>query len=88
MLLSATHEPPKAGASVDVFYAPGDARPDSPVLEGGRRWDTSVLACEVTCEVRRFTPSGHFPALGILLLPTALGWNAAGLAARPPSCPA
>ncbi|MEV6203269.1 hypothetical protein AB0M64_25345 [Streptomyces sp. NPDC051771] len=87
------HEPPKAGASVDVSYASGDARPDPPVLEGGRRWGASALTCEVTCEVRRFTPSAHPPALGVLLRPlllppTAPGWKAAGPAARPPSRPA
>ncbi|MEU9852237.1 hypothetical protein [Streptomyces sp. NPDC047974] len=103
------HDPPKAGASIDVFYAPGDARPDSPVLEDGRRWGTGVLGTrlllftlfpvvfagailtgvlkhEMTGGVRRFTPSAHLPALGILLLglllllPTALGLDPAGLA--------
>ncbi|MFB7105561.1 hypothetical protein [Streptomyces hydrogenans] len=36
-------EPPKAGERIDVSYAPGDPRPDSPVLEDGRRWGTGVI---------------------------------------------
>lgn len=103
------YDPPKAGMSIDVYYAPGDRRPDSPVLEDGRRWDTGVigtrlliftlfpvlaaggiltgmLSYEMPREARRFTPSVHLPALGILflglllLLPTALGWEAGGVA--------
>jgi hypothetical protein len=103
------YDPPKAGMRIDVSYAPGDARPDSPVLEDGRRWGTGVigsrmflitafpvlfagivltgaLSYEMPGRVRRFTPSVHLPALGILLLglllllPTALGWEAGGLA--------
>ncbi|MFF8601360.1 hypothetical protein ACF065_22960 [Streptomyces sp. NPDC015232] len=103
------YEPPKAGMSVDVYYAPGDPRPDSPVLEDGRRWGTGVIGTRLILltflpvvfagalltgllrhdmprGMRRFTPPVHLPALGIgllgllLLLPTALGWNAGGLA--------
>ncbi|MGW9452958.1 hypothetical protein [Streptomyces sp. NPDC055632] len=103
------HQPPEAGMRIDVYYAPGDPRPDSSVLEDGRRWGTGVigsrmllitlfpvifagaflagtLSYEMPCEARRFTPSVHLPALGILLLglllllPTALGWEAGGLA--------
>ncbi|MFD6247936.1 hypothetical protein [Streptomyces roseolus] len=103
------HDPPKAGGRIDVHFAPGDARPDSPVLEDGRRWGTGVLGTrlllltlfpvvfagsiltgvlsyELSPAVRRFAPPVHLPALGVLLLglllllPTALGWNPAGLA--------
>ncbi|MGW4163325.1 hypothetical protein [Streptomyces sp. NPDC004788] len=102
------YEPPKAGMSIDVYYAPGDPRPDSPVLEDGRRRDTGLLGTrlllavalvipagailtgtlryELPHTVRRFAPAVHLPALGILLggllllLPTALGWEANGLA--------
>ncbi|MER8039243.1 hypothetical protein [Streptomyces hydrogenans] len=103
------HEPPKAGGRIDVHYAPGDPRPDSPVLEDGRRWGTGVIGSrlllvtllpvlmagslltgllryEMPGDFRRFAPSVHLPALGIallglcLLLPTALGWQAGGLA--------
>ncbi|MFE5732440.1 hypothetical protein ACFQ7A_16230 [Streptomyces sp. NPDC056528] len=37
------HQPPRAGMRIDVSYAPGDPRPDSPVLEDGRRWGTGVI---------------------------------------------
>ncbi|MFI7005375.1 hypothetical protein [Streptomyces sp. NPDC050145] len=37
------YHPPKAGMTIDVYYAPGDPRPDSPVLEDGRRWGTGVI---------------------------------------------
>ncbi|MFE5795464.1 hypothetical protein ACFQ8C_23210 [Streptomyces sp. NPDC056503] len=103
------HDPPKAGMRIDVSYAPGDPRPDSPVLEDGRRWGTGVIGSrmllitlfpvvfagsiltgtlghEMRGAVRRFTPSVHLPALGVLLLglllllPTALGWGAGGWA--------
>ncbi|WP_143060194.1 hypothetical protein [Streptomyces sp. TLI_105] len=103
------YEPPKAGTRIDVYCAPGDPRPDSPVLEDGRRWGTGVigsrmliitlfpvifagailtgtLSYEMPRGARRFTPPVHLPALGILLLglllllPTALGWEAGGLA--------
>lgn len=98
------YHPPKAGASIDVYYAPGDPRPDSPVLEDGRRWGTGVigtrlliltifpvlfagslltgvLSHELPGAARRYRPSVHLPAFGILvlglllLLPTALGWG-------------
>ncbi|MEU6882163.1 hypothetical protein [Streptomyces sp. NPDC046712] len=103
------YDPPKAGMTINVYYAPGDPRPDSPVLEDGRRWGTGAIGTrmliitlfpvifagailtgalkyEMPRDVRRFTPSVHLPALGILLLglllllPTALGWEAGGLA--------
>ncbi|MEU8621489.1 hypothetical protein [Streptomyces sp. NPDC048623] len=102
------YDPPKPGMSIAVYYAPGDPRPDSPVLEYGSRRGagllgtrtllavilvipagallTGLLTYEMPREVRRFTPPVHLPALGILLLglllllPTALGWEAAGLA--------
>ncbi|MFB7937209.1 hypothetical protein [Streptomyces sp. NPDC056049] len=37
------YEPPKAGTRIDIYYAPGDPRPDSPVVQDGRRRDTGVL---------------------------------------------
>ncbi|MFF9193678.1 hypothetical protein ACF09L_00595 [Streptomyces sp. NPDC014779] len=102
------YEPPKAGMSIDVHYAPGDPRPDSPVLEDGRRWGTGVIGTRLILVtfmpvffagalltgllrhdmprgMRRFAAPVHLPALGIallgllLLLPTALGWDAGGL---------
>lgn len=102
------HDPPKAGMSIDVHFAPGDRRPDSPVLEDGRRWGTGVIGTRLLLvtllpvliaggiltgtlryewprDAQRFTPPVHLPALGILLagllllLPTALGWEAGGL---------
>ncbi|MDT9690510.1 hypothetical protein Q5762_19625 [Streptomyces sp. P9(2023)] len=100
--------PPKTGMTIEVYYAPGDPRPDSPVLTDGRRDRpgvfhsftvfgfvlvipagallTGALGWELTPRVRRFTPDVHLPAFGIvalgllLLLPTAIGWEAAGLA--------
>ncbi|MFF0435385.1 hypothetical protein ACFYU9_24560 [Streptomyces sp. NPDC004327] len=102
------YEPPKAGMTIDVSYAPGDPRPDSPVLEDGRRRGTGLLGTRLLLalvlvvpagailtstlsddlgeDARRFAPAVHLPAFGILLagllllLPTALGWDAAGLA--------
>ncbi|MFB7512698.1 hypothetical protein [Streptomyces sp. NPDC056144] len=104
------YDPPKPGMSIDAYYAPGDPRPDSPVLEDGRRWGTGVIGTRLLLitllpaifagsiltgslsyalprtTARRFTPDVHLPVLGILLLglllllPTALGWDAGGLA--------
>ncbi|MDX2293969.1 MULTISPECIES: hypothetical protein [Streptomyces] len=37
------YEPPTAGSRIDVYFAPRDPRPDSPVLEDGRRWGVGVI---------------------------------------------